>query len=99
MTFLPDCAICAHRDFVAGFCSSPRISFPSNVKSTCRSPRFRSAPDRKAVRDLGVFREELSPHFDESFLKGECHGMPPTIMSPTHTFSVGCTCGSPSHCV
>src|SRR5438477_452678 len=33
MTFLPDRAICAHRDLVCGFCSSPRISFPSNTKS------------------------------------------------------------------
>src|SRR5450759_1991734 len=35
-TFLPDRAICAHRLFVSGFCSSPRILLPSNTKSTCR---------------------------------------------------------------
>jgi Helix-hairpin-helix containing domain len=30
----PDRAICAQRDLVWGFCSSPRISRPSNWKST-----------------------------------------------------------------
>jgi hypothetical protein len=40
VTFLPDLAISAHRDFISGFCSSPLILFPSNTKSNSRSFRF-----------------------------------------------------------
>jgi hypothetical protein len=40
ITFSPARAICAHRDFVSGFCSSPRNWFPSNTKSTSRNRRF-----------------------------------------------------------
>jgi hypothetical protein len=40
MTFLPDRANCAQRDLVWEFCSCPRISLPSKVKSTCRKPRL-----------------------------------------------------------
>jgi hypothetical protein len=36
ITFLLERANCAHREFVSGFCSSPRIWFPSKMKSTCR---------------------------------------------------------------
>src|ERR1700741_2524264 len=38
MTFLPPRANTAHRDSVSGFCSKPRISFPSKMKSPCRKP-------------------------------------------------------------
>jgi hypothetical protein len=38
--FLPERGISAQRDFVSGFCSSPRISFASKTKSTCRKWRF-----------------------------------------------------------
>ena len=40
IAFLPARAIRAELDFVSGFCSSPRISFPSKTKSTCRKPRL-----------------------------------------------------------
>jgi hypothetical protein len=35
---LPERDISAQRDVVSEFCSNPRISFPSNTKSTCRKP-------------------------------------------------------------
>jgi hypothetical protein len=71
ITFLPERDNCAHREFVRGFCSRPRISLPSKTKSTCRSPRVevcrtgkRFPPSPTAVLDQG-----LPPDFDERFFE------------------------------
>jgi len=73
MTFLPDRANCAQRDLVSGFCSSPRISVPSNRKSTCRKPRLGSSANRVTLSayldGIGVFHEGSPPDFNKRFFE------------------------------
>ena len=62
MTFLPLRANNAHRDFVSAFCSSPRISLPSKMKSTCRKPFRGVMRTHCGSRNLDVgFNPELIP--------------------------------------
>ena len=73
-TFLPDRAMCAERDFVSGFCSSPRISFPS-IRRWCRSGA--SGPLPQTALRSSTNRVTLLPKFDDLGVLDE--GLPPGL--------------------
>jgi len=75
--FLPLLAIAAQRDFVSGFCSSPRKSLPSNLKIDLLEffalPSLEPESSYLQALPSSCFRQALAGRQSEARLRGERH--------------------------